>query len=220
MHYYLYKITNKINQKFYIGVHSTSKLEDGYMGSGKNLKRAIKKYGKENFEKEILETFDNAKDMYDAERHLVNEEFIKRPDTYNLKLGGEGGWDHICNNEILSEQRRTNMSKVGKSCANKPLSDEHKKKISKSVKSLDLPTWKDNMTGKPSGFAGKHHSAEFKKKISELNLARVSTDERAYRMEISKLYDFSKRGELSKYAKHIGVSHTQARRILNQNYSV
>lgn len=219
MHYYLYKITNKINQKFYIGVHSTSKLEDGYMGSGKHLKHAIKKYGKENFEKEILETFDNAKDMYDAERLLVNEEFIKRPDTYNLKLGGEGGWDYISNNEILSNQRKVRMSEVGKSCSNKPLSDEHKKKISESVKSLNLPTWKDNLVGKPSGFLGKQHSDEFKKMMSELSKSRVNEDERKHRLEISKLYDFSKRGELSKYAKHIGVSHTQARRILNQIYS-
>lgn len=201
MHYYLYKITNKINQKFYIGVHSTSKLEDGYMGSGKNLKRAIKKYGKENFEKEILETFDNAKDMYDAERHLVNEEFIKRPDTYNLKLGGEGQWNHI-NDYPMTERQRESIS-LG---------------VRKAYASGKLKGWPSNGIVK-NGFAGKTHSSEAKHKIAKANEARVSSDERKHRIEISKLYDFSKHGELSKYAKHIGVSHTQARRILNQIYS-
>jgi group I intron endonuclease len=201
MHYYLYKITNKINQKFYIGVHSTSKLEDGYMGSGKNLKRAIKKYGKENFEKEILETFDNAKDMYDAERHLVNEEFIKRPDTYNLKLGGEGQWNHINDYPMTSRQRELISLGVRKAYANGKLKG-----------------WPSNGLVK-NGFAGKTHSSEAKHKIAKANEARVSLDERKRRLEISKLYDFSKHGELSKYAKHIGVSHTQARRILNQNNS-
>lgn len=201
MHYYLYKITNKINQKFYIGVHSTSKLEDGYMGSGKNLKRAIKKYGKENFEKEILETFDNTKDMYDAERHLVNEEFIKRPDTYNLKLGGEGQWNHINDYPMTARQRE--LISLG---------------VRKAYASGKLKGWPSNGLVK-NGFAGKTHSSETKHKIAKANEARVSSDERKRRLEISKLYDFSKHGELSKYAKHIGVSHTQARRILNQNNS-
>ena len=54
MFYYIYKITNINNGCFYIGSHKTYDLNDGYFGSGIYLKRAIKKYGKESFKKEML----------------------------------------------------------------------------------------------------------------------------------------------------------------------
>ena len=89
MYYYLYQITNKINNKIYIGVHRTVELNDDYFGSGLMLKRAILKYGKENFEKIILEHFNNIEDMYNKEAEIVNLSFIKRKDTYNITEGGK-----------------------------------------------------------------------------------------------------------------------------------
>jgi group I intron endonuclease len=95
MFYTIYKITNKIDGKIYIGKHQTKDINDGYMGSGKHLRRAIAKYGIENFSKEILFQFDNEAEMNTKESELVTEEFCMREDTYNLCPGGKGGWGYI-----------------------------------------------------------------------------------------------------------------------------
>lgn len=84
----VYQITNKINNKIYIGSHQTDKLDDGYMGSGSYLKRAMNKHGIENFERIILENFDTSEEMFKKEKELVTKSFIKRKDTYNITEGG------------------------------------------------------------------------------------------------------------------------------------
>ena len=93
MLYYIYQITNLVNNKIYVGVHKTKTLDDGYMGSGKVIKAAIQKYGPENFKKDILEFFENAELMYAKEKELVTEEFVAREDVYNLNRGGFGGFN-------------------------------------------------------------------------------------------------------------------------------
>ena len=71
-YYYIYKITNLINGKMYIGQHMTNNLDDGYMGSGKLIKRAIKKYGVENFKKEIQGFYEDMEELNYMERVLVD----------------------------------------------------------------------------------------------------------------------------------------------------
>ena len=89
MYHYFYKITNLINNHFYYGVHNTEDLDDGYMGSGKRLHIAYKKYGIENFSKEIIKFFDSTEDAYNYEHEIVNEEMINDPNCYNLQIGGK-----------------------------------------------------------------------------------------------------------------------------------
>lgn len=92
MIHYLYKIINLINNKIYVGVHSTKNMNDDYMGSGTILLKSIKKYGLDNFSKEILSYYDCRETLNAAEAEIVNEVFIERDDTYNLKTGGLNGY--------------------------------------------------------------------------------------------------------------------------------
>ena len=76
MYYFIYKTTNKINGKYYIGMHKTDDLEDGYLGSGTYFSRALEKYGKENFEREILEYCNSDEEMHNAEARYITEDVV------------------------------------------------------------------------------------------------------------------------------------------------
>ena len=91
MTYTIYKTTNLLNGMFYIGKHQTEDPNDSYLGSGVYLKRAIAKYGKCNFKKEVLYVFDSEEEMNAKEKEIIDESLLKDPFCYNLMLGGEGG---------------------------------------------------------------------------------------------------------------------------------
>jgi len=88
MHYTIYKTTNLLNNKYYIGLHRTENIADGYMGSGKLLKAAFHEYGKENFYTEILYDCKSEKEMNAIEKILVVPDVET---NYNVILGGYGG---------------------------------------------------------------------------------------------------------------------------------
>ena len=79
---YIYKITNLLNNKIYIGKHSTNNINDGYMGSGKIIKQAIKKYGIENFIKEYLAFCDT-----ESKLNWFEKFYIKKYDSTNNDIG-------------------------------------------------------------------------------------------------------------------------------------
>jgi hypothetical protein len=90
MIFIVYKTTNTINNKYYIGVHKQKTLKfDGYLGSGDLLKVAIKKYGKSKFKRSILKVFSNQEDAYEYEKVLVNKTLLSNKNNYNLKEGGQ-----------------------------------------------------------------------------------------------------------------------------------
>lgn len=108
MYYVIYKTTNTINGKYYIGKHKTNNLDDGYIGSGRLLLRAVKKYGKENFKTEILETHNNEQDLNEAEKRLVTPNIET---NYNLCPGGQGGFGYI--NATMTPEQRIEISRKG-----------------------------------------------------------------------------------------------------------
>ena len=118
--YIVYETTNLINGKYYIGVHR--KNGKNYLGSGKILIYAIKKYGRDNFMREILRKFDNKKDAYDYEIEIITKKLINNSNCYNLSAGGKGNDKGI---GILSGEYHHQFGKVH--------SQETKNKISKSL---------------------------------------------------------------------------------------
>ena len=93
IHFLIYKITNNVNGKYYIGQHQTDNPYDDYMGSGRLILKALKKYDLSCFTKEILFDFDNKNDMNNKELELVPLSlcYPYNPLSYNLTEGGRGG---------------------------------------------------------------------------------------------------------------------------------
>jgi len=197
-HNIVYKRTCLINNKIYIGVHCTDDLNDGYMGSGLYFKRALEKYGKENFKSEILYDVETAELAFFIEELLVDEDFIKRDDNYNLRGGGGRG--------IIGPD-----SKIKMSLAKHGIYDGEKNPMyGKRFYGKDNPNFGNKWTedkkralsnkiiGKYSGennpMYGKQHSEETKRKQSEVKKGKKQSletiNKRAMKITISKNFTY------------------------------
>jgi hypothetical protein len=173
-YYFVYKTKCKVNEKIYIGAHKTKNINDGYIGSGTLLSNAIKKYGYEMFEREIIKFFDSEKEMYDYESILINEEFLKRNDIYNLSLGGLGG----DRSKFISEEGKKRRSEKNAGPNNAYYGKRHSKKIrekiSKKLLEKDENWRKSNASNAGKKNLGKTRSEETKIKYSEISKNRNS----------------------------------------------
>ena len=153
--YLVYKTTNKSNGKYYIGKHKCQSLDDGYLGSGTLLKRAIEKYGRDNFEREVLATFPTEQQSFEYEQTIVTEEVVDDPLCYNMREGGEGGYSMVL---PPGARNGENNPMWGKSH-----SDETKQKIREKA-------------------IGRTHTEETRKKLGDLSRGHIKSDaERAKR---------------------------------------
>ena len=171
IYYTIYKVTNEINGKIYIGSHKTKDLNDNYMGSGKYLRHAFEKHGIENFTKEILYVFDTPEQMYAKEAELVNEDFIAESNTYNLKVGGFGGFDYInsTGKNLYGMNGKTpnvksNLARGRKTQKENRKSEEYLIALKEKQANAQKQLYKN---GYKNPFKGKKHTEETKQKISK-----------------------------------------------------
>lgn len=142
------------------------------MGSGQALRLAFKKYGINNFKKEILEYFNSEEELYAREKEIVNEDFIKRSDTYNVIKGGTGQWSYV-NKFINSNEFMTKIGKLGNDAFQRKVQNDlefrntWKTKISKGIKNFykNNPEAKYKNKYKHNGYK---HSEETKLKMREI----------------------------------------------------
>lgn len=147
--HYIYQITRTDGSgKFYIGMHSTDNLNDGYFGSGKLLWASIKKHGKEIHTKEIIEFLPTREELKNRERQLVSEELIANPLCMNLQIGGYGG--NLKKGYKWTEEAKARLSEVRKGLPGHPHTEETKTKIRKSANECiangRMKTWATSLT--------------------------------------------------------------------------
>ena len=169
----IYKTTNLINGKIYIG--QDSKNNPKYLGSGVIIIKAIKKYGKENFIKETIEHCETKENLDLKEIYWINYYNSVNPNGYNISIGGGG-----CLGCKISDKTKEKLSDVNKG---KILSDETKQKISEANKGkIFTKTHKDKISknhadvnGKNNPMYGKTHSDEIKEKLKNINLGKKAS---------------------------------------------
>lgn len=156
MNYIIYRVTNSINGRYYIGKHKTKNLDDGYLGSGKLIQQAIACYGREAFTKEILSRHSSEEDLNRAEKELVNETIVDDPLSYNLCIGGHGGFSYINRNGIKKfhgkKHTAETIQKILDARVNYVVTDETKQKMSEAMKRTNKSRSKkvsDVLKGKP-----------------------------------------------------------------------
>lgn len=177
--HFIYVTENKVDGKLYIGQHSCSydkQFTDGYLGSGRALLRAIKKYGKQNFERIIIEYAESKEELNELESKYVTEEIIEDRNFYNMQTGGK-------QNLLLSNETRKKMSENHWDCAGKnhPMYGKHHsedaiKKMSTAGKGRT--PWNKGLKGVLTSWnKGGHLTEEQKKHLSEINKGKHHTEE-------------------------------------------
>jgi hypothetical protein len=153
-YHYIYKTTCIVTNKFYVGMHSTRKMDDGYLGSGKKLRYSIRKYGKENHTIEYLEFLSDRSSLIEREIDLISDEMLNDPLCMNISNGGVGGGGFID-----AEHKRKVHEGASKFLKRKWEEDDYREKM-KVASSEKMKRHHQEGKIKYNTFTGKQHSEE------------------------------------------------------------
>jgi len=151
--HFIYKTTNLLSGRYYIGMHSANSLEDGYLGSGVYLRRSLNKYGKENHIREILELCESREELKSREEEIVNLQEIAKKECMNLMVGGRGRDAESWANDIRKPHSSETKQKISETLKGQKFTEERIQNISKGRRGI-------------ATFTGKKHSMESLKKMS------------------------------------------------------
>lgn len=155
MFYTVYKVTNLVNGKIYVGLHVTKDLDDDYLGSGKQIQAAVKKYGRNNFKREYIKICETPEEMYNLEAEIVNEDFVKSPATYNMKTGGTGSWSHVNSNLAKYREARSKLRKLRNDQGDNPFFDPEWQKKNNSMNNPEIVQMLVKKANSPEAIAKK-----------------------------------------------------------------
>lgn len=155
-YHFIYKTTNILTQKYYIGLHSSDSLNDTYLGSGRNLRYSINKYGAENHVRKILEFCNTRQELINRERDIINFDELSKKDCLNIAIGGGSfinkdgiPWNKGHKNQtklsLTKEQRQKRSTDQNKIWIGRKHSDDTKYKMSESY-TKHIP-WNRGKTG-------------------------------------------------------------------------
>jgi hypothetical protein len=144
----VYKTTNILNNKIYVG--KDEREDPNYIGSGVILHRAIKKYGKHNFKKEIIEHCDNLQQLNDREQFWIKSfNSTDKKIGYNITIGGDGGYTWGLLSEKKRKQHLQKFINAGKKHSNSPEGREFQSKLAKQL--WQQPAHRKNIIDKLTG---------------------------------------------------------------------
>lgn len=207
MYGYVYKTTNLINGKIYIGQHKSETFDDVYLGSGKYLKNAINKYGENNFIVEVIEWAEDKNSLNVLEKRWIRFYRNKNCAMYNIADGGEGG-DVFTGLSDIDKKRIT--EKLRKNSYFATISKEDSKKMRERAWETRRKNGNDKFSleyRKKLSDAHKGHvvSDTTKEKLSKINTGKKLTDEHKKKISVSNIGKHimtpENRERMSEYAK-------------------
>jgi hypothetical protein len=163
-YHFTYKTTNLINNRYYLGMHSTNRIDDGYLGSGKRLYYELNKYGRDNFKFEILKQFSSREELVQAEINLITEQDLKNPNCLNLSKGGQGGIHNEEHYIAFLKGKEQGSSKGGVTSQKKFRNNPEEVKRRALLQGKSLSKYYED---RPGTFKGKKHTPETISKMKE-----------------------------------------------------